>query len=45
MKEIDGKKQEPVEQVVINVEDALSGTIINMLNERKGMMQNMISEG
>lgn len=35
---------EPVESVVINVADELSGTIIQMLNERKGMMQNMISD-
>ncbi len=38
------KKLEPIENVVINVADELSGSIIQMLNERKWMMQNMISE-
>ena len=44
MQEIDGKKQEPVENVVINVPDEMSGSIIEALSKRKGIMQNMISE-
>ena len=45
MKEVDGKKMEPVEEVVINVADEHSGSIIQMLSDRKGMMQNMVSDG
>lgn len=42
-KEIDGKKQEPVEQMIVNVEDELSGTIIEMVSKRKWQMTNMNS--
>ena len=40
-KEENGKKLEPYEKVVINVPDEYSGTVINSLNERKGIMQSM----
>ena len=40
-KEIDGKKQEPFEKVIINVPNEYSGTIINDLSERKGTMELM----
>jgi len=40
----DWKKQEPIENVVVNVADDLSGWVIDMLSKRKGMMQNMNSE-
>lgn len=43
-KEVDGKKQEPVERVAITVDDEHSGTIIQMMSDRKGIMQNMMSE-
>ncbi|MCQ2565897.1 MAG: translational GTPase TypA [Clostridia bacterium] len=36
-----GHKQEPVEEVVIEVPDVYSGTIISDLNLRKGMMTSM----
>lgn len=36
-----GQRQEPVEEVVIEVPDEYSGTIINDLNLRKGMMVGM----
>ncbi len=36
-----GQRQEPVEEVVIEVPDEYSGTIINDLNLRKGMMVSM----
>ncbi|MGI6203974.1 MAG: translational GTPase TypA [Anaerovoracaceae bacterium] len=39
-----GKRLEPVEEVVISAPDEYSGTIISKLNLRKGMMQNMTSE-
>jgi GTP-binding protein len=37
-KEIDGKKCEPFEKVIINVPSEYSGTVINDINERKGYM-------
>ena len=43
MKKEDGKLMEPIEQVVITVADDLSGTIITMLSDRKGMMTDMVS--
>ncbi len=43
-KNIEGKKCEPFENVFINVPNDYSGTIINDLNERKGIMQGMIEE-
>ena len=36
-----GQKLEPIENLVINVDEALSGTIIEMISNRKGMMTNM----
>ena len=41
-KEIDGKKCEPYEKVIINVPNEYSGTVINSLNERKGAMQSIM---
>lgn len=40
-----GKKLEPVEEVVISVPDEYSGSVISKLNMRKGMMRQMMSEG
>lgn len=40
-KEIDGEKCEPYEKVIINVPNEYSGTVINSLNERKGIMQSV----
>lgn len=37
-KEIDGKKCEPYEKVLLNIPNEYSGTIINDLNERKGRL-------
>lgn len=42
--EINGKKQEPFEKVIINAPDEFVGTVINKLNLRKGMMEGMHSE-
>lgn len=44
MREVDGKKEEPIENVIINVPDESSGAIIQALGKRKGIMQNMKSE-
>ncbi len=39
-----GKKQEPYEQLIINVDDNLAGTIIETVSNRKGMLQSMNSD-
>jgi GTP-binding protein len=44
MQEIDGVQCEPIEMAVINVPDAMSGTIIEAMSGRRGIMQNMKSE-
>ncbi len=43
-KDEDGHTVEPVEQVLINVPDTYSGTVISKLNIRKGTMMAMTSE-
>ena len=43
-KEENGQKLEPMESLVVSVEDDLSGTVIDMLAPRKWLMQNMYSE-
>ncbi|MBT3865423.1 translational GTPase TypA [Candidatus Peregrinibacteria bacterium] len=44
MQKIDGKKHEPIEIAVINVPDAMAGSIIEALGKRKGVMKDMKSE-
>ena len=41
MKETEGKKQEPFEEVVIDMPEAYSGKVIQELNRRKGLMQEL----
>lgn len=41
VKEIDGKKHEPVEELTIDLPEHVSGTAINMVTQRKGMMLSM----
>lgn len=43
-KEIDGKIHEPVETVIINIPEELSGKIIEAMSKRKGLMTNMHTE-
>lgn len=45
IREIDGQKMEPYETVLISVPSEYSGTIINDLNERKGIMQGIETAG
>ena len=40
-KEVDGNREEPYEKVIVNVPNEYSGTVINSLNERKGIMQSV----
>ena len=42
--EIDGVRQEPIENVMVNVPEELSGKIIELLSNRKGEMVNMVTE-
>jgi len=42
-REVDGEKWEPIETLVVSVNDELAGTIIEMLSHRKWMMKNMNS--
>ena len=43
-KDAEGRKLEPVEEVVITVPDQYSGTVISKLNLRKGLMVQMTGE-
>ncbi len=44
MQEHDGVKVEPVEEVFVTVDDEFSGSVIQMLSDKKWLMQNMFSE-
>ncbi|MFT7328242.1 MAG: GTP-binding protein, partial [Crocinitomicaceae bacterium] len=44
IKEIDGKKQEPFEEVTILVPEEFSGSVIDKLGKRKGIMNDMLTE-
>ena len=44
-KEIDGKKYEPIEHLVIDVPDPYVGAVLNKIGGRKGEMTNMLSDG
>jgi len=41
VKEIDGKKHEPVEYLTVHVPEQFSGKVIEMVSQRKGEMTNM----
>jgi GTP-binding protein len=45
IKEENGNKTEPWEEVIIDVPTEYSGAVIEKLNRRRGMMMNMIQEG
>ncbi|GJM36587.1 MAG: GTP-binding protein [Saprospiraceae bacterium] len=44
-KRIDDKAHEPVEELTIDLPDAVSGTAINMITQRKGIMLSMLPKG
>ena len=44
LRDIDGVQHEPIENVVINVPEEISGKIIEMMSLRKGQMINMKTE-
>lgn len=41
VREIDGEMMEPIESLIVDVDEEYSGTVINKLNQRKGDMQAM----
>lgn len=45
IKEIEGKKQEPVEELTIDLPEVISGKAIEMVTQRKGEMLNMELKG
>ena len=45
VKEIDGVKCEPVEEMTVDCPDECAGTVIEMVTKRKGMLTNMESDG
>lgn len=45
IREIDGEKQEPFEQVTVDIEDQHQGTIMEKLGERGGDLTDMIPDG
>jgi GTP-binding protein len=45
IKEIDGKKCEPIEELTIDLPEAHSGTAVEAVSKRKGEMLNMESKG
>ena len=45
IKEIDGVKHEPVEEMTVDCPDEVAGTVIEMVTKRKGVLTNMESDG
>jgi len=45
IKEIDGKRMEPVEELVVDVAEEYQGTVIAQVGMRRGMMTKMINHG
>jgi GTP-binding protein len=45
IKEIDGKLMEPIEQLVVDVEEVHQGGVMERLGMRKGQLKNMESDG
>jgi len=45
IKEIDGKQMEPIEQLVVDVEEVHQGGVMDRLGMRKGQLKNMESDG
>ena len=45
IKEIGGKKCEPIEEMTVDCPDEYSGTVIDLVTRRKGTLTNMASDG
>ncbi len=44
-RDIDGRKQEPFEQVTLDIEEQHQGTVMQAMGERKGDMSDMVPDG
>ncbi len=45
IKDVDGERCEPWEQLTVDVEDTFQGTVMEMLGERRGELENMMPDG
>ena len=45
VKEIDGQRQEPIEELVIDVAEEFQGTVIQLCGTRRGTMTKMVNNG
>lgn len=45
LKDIDGQKMEPIEQLVVDIEEIHQGGVMERLGIRKGDLKNMVSDG
>ncbi|MDI2097344.1 translational GTPase TypA, partial [Klebsiella pneumoniae] len=45
IKEIDGQLMEPIEQLVVDIEEIHQGGVMEKLGTRKGQLKNMESDG
>lgn len=45
IKEIDGQKMEPIEQLIVDIEEQHQGGVMERLGIRKGDLKNMVSDG
>ncbi|MDB5588989.1 MAG: typA [Devosia sp.] len=45
MREVDGVKMEPIEEVIIDVDDEYTGTVVQKMTERKGDLVEMRASG
>ena len=45
IREVDGVKHEPYEQVTVDIEDAHQGSVMEKLGERGGELKNMVPDG
>ncbi len=45
LREVDGEKQEPYEQVTVDVEEQHQGSVMEKLGERGGELKNMLPDG
>lgn len=43
-KKVDGKTQEPYETLIITVDEGVAGSIIQLISDRKGLMQGMTTD-
>jgi GTP-binding protein len=45
VREVDGERQEPFEQLTVDVEERHQGTVMELLGERRGELKDMVPDG